>query len=311
MWTPSTTKIGYPGQDLTAPYADEITIGVEREMWEDWSLGVRYIRKWDRNLIHAVDAAVLDMDALINNEELVWSGFEAVQLTDPFDGQTHTFYNNLDPARLSEDYIMNPPGADRDYDGLEVTLNKRYSHGWSINASYVYANSRGLISTARDGQSLGTSTLYHSPNAHINANGRFPGERRHMVKVTGLLKGPWGINLSGYYSFMAGGRWTRVISTDYLTGVVGYLAQGNVTINAEERGSQGLPDIHSLDLRLEKAFRIKNWTLKVFADMFNVFNDNTTTGLRNNSSHPTYIYMETTNIVAPRVVRLGAKIEFN
>jgi hypothetical protein len=296
---------------LTAPYADEITIGVEREMWEDWSLGVRYIRKWDRNLIHSVDAAVLDMDALFNNDELVWSGFEPVQLTDPFDGQTHTFYNNLDPQRLNEDYIINPPGADRDYDGLEVTLNKRYSHGWSINASYVYANSRGLISTFRGDQSLGTSSLYHSPNTHINANGRFPGERRHVVKVTGLLKGPWGINISGFYNFASGGRWTRVISSDYLSGVVDYLAQGNVSINAEKRGSQGLPDAHSLDLRLEKAFRIKNWTLKVFADMFNVFNDNTTTNLRTDSSHPTYRYMETINIVSPRVVRLGAKIEFN
>jgi hypothetical protein len=311
FWSPgSTVEIGYPGEDLSAPWMDEVTVGVEREMWEDWSLGARYIHKWDRNLIHSVDSTRLDMDALVNEDRLEWIGYQAVDLYDPYSGNTYTFWNDTDTSRAAAEYIMNPPGADRDYDGLEVTLNKRYSRGWSLNVSYVYQDSRGLIDTARGGESLGTSDYYHDPNYHINSDGRFALERRHQLKVTGLVKGPFGINLSGYFRHMSGRRWTRLVSSDYL-GYVGILDQGNQTIYAEARGSNGYPDLNILDLRLEKAFRMKNWTFKLFADMFNVFNDNTTTEHRTNSSHPTYVYLEQTLINDPRVVRLGAKIEFN
>jgi hypothetical protein len=311
FWSPgSEVGLGYGDKKLSAPYANELTLALEREMWEDWSLGLRYIKKWDRNLIHSVDATRLDIDALMNNGELIWLGYENVNVLDPFTGNQVTFYNEIDTSRNTEEDIVNPTGAFRNYDGVELTLNKRYSHGWSINASYVYQNSSGTISTARGGQSLGTSTLYHDPNAHTNNDGRFPFESRHQVKITGLLKGPLGINLSGYFRYMSGQRWTRTVSSDYLGGV-GLLNQGNINIFAEKRGDRGLPDQTLLDLRVEKAFKIKNWRFMVFADIFNVFNANTTITLRSDSSHPRYVFMETTDIVDPRVVRLGAKIEFN
>jgi outer membrane receptor protein involved in Fe transport len=311
MWFPSTMSVGYGGEGLKAPVSTEYTIGIERELWEDWSIGARYIRKSEKDLIHIVDASALDMDALVNNNELVWKDYAPVELYDPYGGQNVTFYNDLNPGRVPEEYIMNPPGADRQYDGVELTLNKRYSHGWSMNLSYVYADSRGLISTARGGQSLGTSGLFASPNAHVNNDGRMEMERRHQVKFQGLLKGPLGINLGTYIRFLSGRRWTRTVSSNYL-GYTGILNQGNVAVNAEPRGTQGYPDRIIVDLKVEKAFRMGKFQFKVFADIFNLFNDNTITSYKtNNSSHPTYIFLEEDALVDPRIIRLGAKIEFN
>jgi outer membrane receptor protein involved in Fe transport len=305
--TPGGTLVGYPGHDLIAPTSNELTVGVEREMWEDWSLGIRYIKKWDKDLLHVVDANALDMDALLDNGDLIWTDWEAVEAYDPYSGQNVTFYNDLNPSRLPADYIVNPPGAEREYDGIELTLNKRYSHGWSINASYVYSNSRGLISTARGGQSLGTSNLWDDPNAHVNAIGRFPRERRHQIKITGLVKGPWGINIGGYFRSLAGRRYTRTVSSDFL-GLE--LNQTAVSNNADERGTSGYPTQNQLDLKVEKAFKIGNVELKLFADIFNVFNDNTVISAYTNSSNPSRIYGEDLDIIDPRVVRFGAKIEF-
>lgn len=305
--TPSTTRVGHPDYPVIAPTSDELTVGLERELFEDWSIGARYIKKWDKNLIHAVNAASLDFTALMERGELIWRDFEIVTTTDPYNNQTVTFYNNLNPGRAPEQYIVNPPNAKRDYDGLELTLNKRYSHGWSINTSYVYSNSRGLIDTDRSGEALGTSSLYNNPNAHINGDGRFPLERRHQIKVTGLVKGPLGINLGGYFRFLSGNRWTRTISAEYLGLSLGQTTQ---TINAEKRGSSGYPNFVQLDLKLEKAFRFGGVEVKVFADMFNVFNSNTITAEYLNSSNPSRVFGEDTDIQAPRVVRLGASIEF-
>ena len=305
--TPGGTEVGYGSHDLRAPTSTELTVGVEREMWEDWSLGIRFIRKWEKDIAHIVDANALDIDALLDNGELIWTDFEEVTTVDPYTGNTVMFYNDLTPSRRPDDHIVNPPGADRDYNGVEFTLNKRYSHGWSINASYVWAKSSGLIGTNRGGQALGTSSLWDDPNAHINAIGRFPYERRHQIKITGLLKGPWGINIGGYFRGLSGRRWTRRISSAFL-GLS--IAPTSRTINAEERGSDGYPWRNLLDLKVEKAFKIGSVELKLFADIFNVFNDSTITSEYLNSSSPSRVFGEDLDIVDPRVVRFGAKIEF-
>ncbi|MCP5107449.1 MAG: TonB-dependent receptor [bacterium] len=311
MWFPSTMSVGYNNQDLIAPIGTEVTVGIERELWEDWSVSARYIKKWEKDLIHIVDAAELEIDTLLDTGELVWKDYEEVQLYDPFSGENVTFYNNLNPGRVPEEYIINPPDADRQYDGFEFTLKKRYSHGWSVQMSYVYGNSRGLISTTRGGESLGTSGYFANPNYHINADGRFPRERRHQLKVNAVVKGPWGINLGTYIRYLGGRRYTRTVSSDYL-GYTGILNQDNVVVFAEQRGSQGYPNRLIVDLKFEKAFRFGKFQLKMFADIFNLFNDNTITAFKTvNSSHPFYNYLEESDLVDPRVIRLGAKIEFN
>ena len=313
FWMPgSDVEIGYKDYDLSAPVTDEITVGIERELFEDWSIGLRYIKKKDKNNVHQVDAADIDIDALMNNGELNWIDYQLVTGIDPYNNSEISFYDDLNPNRIPQIHIVNPPGAERKYDGLELTINKRYSKGYALNLSYVYANSRGLVSTQRGGQALGTSGLYGSPNAHINMDGRLFLEKRHQIKLTGLVKGPFGINMSGYFRYYSGRRRTRQVGSGDIG--LGDLGTGDqVIINAEERGSTALPNQYLLDLRIEKAFKIKNIQISIFADIFNVLNANFTTDYKTDrSSHPStdWDWQTTATILQPRVARLGAKIEF-
>jgi len=310
--------IGYTAADgtkynLKAGYTDEVSVGVERELFTDWSVGARYIKKWDRNQPNLVDSAQMDIDKFLATGELDWSkNWTTVTVTDPYNGQPITFYKKTS-LMATQQYIVNPPGADRDYDGFEFTLAKRYSQGYALNVSYVYANSRGLITTSRADESLGggSAGYFQDPNAHTNALGRFPLERRHQFKVEGLLKGPWGINFSGYFRYLAGTRASRTISSNYvgLTGA-NALPQGNTTIYAETKGATPYPDFWQLDLRLEKTFRISIINLGIFADCFNVFNKAFKTGMWMNSSNTSTPYLQMTAINDPRIFQLGARIEF-
>lgn len=298
--------MGYKDYDLKNPYVDEFTIGIEREIIEDLSLSVRYIRKWDRDLIEDVNASELDIDALMEDGTLDWSkNWEKVTVTDSFDNSTQTFWNQKEtvPAEL---YTLNPPGAERDYEGIEVILNKRFSRGWALMASYVWQKSRGLIGTDFD-DSWGGRGYFDDPNEHTNAVGRFPFERRHQFKLQSSLKGPWGINLSGYFRYLSGQRYTREINSVDLEVD---LNQGDVTIYAEERGSRGLPDLYILDLRLEKMFRINTISFGFFADGFNIFNGNRALEVETLSSNPLRPFGEMASIQDPRIIRLGAKFEF-
>jgi hypothetical protein len=311
FWSPSATTIGYKSNKLLSPITDELTIGFEREMFTDWTLGARFIRKWDKRLIHQVDASQLDIDKLMNDGVIEWTNWETFTVTDPYDNQVKTFYDQIDPYLEPQFYIVNPPGAVRNYKGLELTVSKRFSRGWGLNISYVYNDSQGLINTDReaaDGEALGSSGLFTNPNAHINNIGHLDLEERHQFKLQALWRGPWGINLSGYFRFLSGVRFTRSITASYLD-----LQLQNVdpTIYAEQRGSSKLPDYKRLDLRLEKTLQLSNIKLAIFCDVFNVFNANTAVEIWNNSSNTTtYDYDETLNIMAPRTFQIGARIEF-
>jgi hypothetical protein len=256
-----------------------------------------------------VDAAQLDIDKLMSTGELDWSrNWTSKTVVDPYNGQTLTFYEKIN-LTASELHIVNPPGLNRDYDGLEVVLNKRYSKGWQLHISYVYAKSRGLLTTTRTDESLGGAVagFFQSPNAHTNAQGTLPLERRHQLKVEGLVNGPFGISLSGYFRYLSGLPVTRLVSNYYL----GLPLKQNVTIYAEERGHTYLPAVIQLDLRLEKSFQISPIRLAVFADCFNVLNRGVATAMWMNSSNlTTSKYLQMTAINDPRIFQLGAKFEF-
>jgi len=293
--------------NIKSPYLDELTIGIERELITDLSLGFRYIRKWDRNLVEDVFIHRLDYEALMERGELIWTIFSPVTVVDPYDGQTVTFYEQTDLTAPGDSVVTNPPGAQRDYDGFEIDLTKRYSHGWQLNASYVWAYSRGLIDTSTVDDWSGRA-YFNNPNYHINRYGRFPEERRHQFKVQAVYHGPWGINFGSYFRFLSGKRYARSITSSHL-GLD--LAQGSVTILAEERGTRACPDLYMLDLRLDKSFQLgKVGQIELMIDIFNAFNINTPTSVQEVSSSPSLVFEQATAIYDPRIIRFGARFKF-
>ncbi|MDP2915503.1 MAG: carboxypeptidase regulatory-like domain-containing protein [Candidatus Aminicenantes bacterium] len=302
-------QIGYKDYKLKAGHTDELAIGMERELFTDFSLGARYIKKWDRDQPNMIDAAQLDADKLMSTGEIDYSkNWTSKTVVDPYNGQTLTYYEKIN-LTASQIYIVNPPGADRNYSGFEFTINKRFSKGWALDVSYVYAKSTGLITTGRADESLGGAVggFYQSPNAHTNANGTLPLERRHQFKVEGLMKGPFGINLSGYFRYLSGLPVTRTVSNNYL----GLSLKENITIYAETRGHTYLPPVVQLDLRLEKTIKISTLNIGVFADCFNLFNRGVATGMWMNSSNvATNKYKQMTSINDPRIFQLGVRIQY-
>jgi len=298
-------KYGYGDYGFNCPYNDEFIIGIEQQIGEDWSVGVRYIKKWDKKLLEDADSNNLDIEELMSNENYDWLNYSPVNVTDPYDGSTVTFWNQLGVYPASQ-YIINPPDAERNYDGVEFTLDKRYSNGWQLKTSYVYAKSEGLIGTGFNASWSGTA-LYENPNSHENMYGRFPLERRHQFKLQGMVKGPLGVNLGGYFRYLSGHRYTRAVRSGDL-GVS--LSQGSATVNAEKRGSYGYPALYILDLKLEKMFKIGKTSFTVFGDVFNVFNSNETTNVYTISSNPAIDFQQVEGIQDPRIFRIGARFEF-
>jgi len=305
QYLPVTNVLGYGDYDFKAPLTEEYTVTLEHEVFEDWSISGRYISKVGKNMVEDVNANALDMDALMAGE-LVWKNYEQVYVTDPFDGNQVEFWNQLDTTIITEMYSVNPPQAERKFTGIEFILNKRFSKGYTLNLSYVYSKTDGLISTEFNA-TTGLGGFFNNPNPHVNSIGRLEGERRHQVKLIGMVKGPWGINLSTNMQLYSGRRYTRQVSSSDL-GLS--LNQGNTTVNAEPRGSRGLPSRTIIDFKIEKTINISNFRVSVFADVFNVLNQGKATQVWTRSSGGSFDFEEMTAINAPRFFRLGAKIDF-
>jgi outer membrane receptor protein involved in Fe transport len=301
---PAPNTLGYGNYDFKAPSTEEYTVGIEHELFENWSISARFIKKFGRNLVEDVNASSLDIDALMNGE-LVWKNYEQVYGTDPFNGQQLEFWNRLQNIP-SDFYSLNPPQANREYTGFEFILNKRFSNGYAFMASYVYSKTEGLIST-EFGATNGLTGFFNEPNAHVNAIGRLPGERRHQFKIIGTVKGPLGINLSTNMQLFSGRRYTRTVRSADI-GV--NLSQGAQTNFAETRGSRGLPSLAILDFKLEKVFSFSTFKISIFGDVFNALNQGKATSVWTRSSGGGFDFEEMLAINPPRLFRIGAKIDF-
>jgi hypothetical protein len=305
-WTPGLNSVE-PG--IKSPYADEINFGVERELFEDFSVAATYIAKWEKNLIDDVESH-LDIAKWKATGEMVWSGYHTVTGTDPFTGNPVNFYEmNADFGNSSYVY-MNIPGTARKYKALEIKAIKRMSHQWAMQASYVWSRGEGVLNTSRD-QSTGFSGYYDNPNVMINAYGILDYQREHLVKVQATYQAPWGINVGAFYQFGSGIPYTRVLRT-YEAGL-GDLYQGGVTINVEKRGSHKLPDQHLLDVRIEKTVNVWRGQLGFQLDVYNVFNNNKTTSIGSTTNFDWFnnpgrqsVY----GIMGPRYLQLGIVYRF-
>jgi outer membrane receptor protein involved in Fe transport len=293
---------------LNPYYNDTINFGIERELFKDFALGVTYIRKWEKNMIEGVDEVHVDTADLkkngVDDGNPKWIGYVPVQGTDPLTGNPVTFYS-MDPSHPTNISLlmMNIPGVIRDYQGVEVKATKRVSNNWGMYASYVWSKGKGLLGTNRF-DSDGASAYFNEPNIHINAWGVLKHQRHHVVKAQGTYIAPFGIQLSAQYIFMTGEPYPRQLRTSEAGAK---LYQGTVTIAVEPYGAYHYPDIHELNLRVQKSFNIGPGQFIVIGDVFRALNAQTVTGVGWRTGLD---WQRVTSIVNPRYFRLGLVYRF-
>ncbi|HSQ35923.1 MAG TPA: TonB-dependent receptor, partial [Candidatus Binatia bacterium] len=302
VWDPDKYKMD---PDISMPYVDQYTIGVEREVMKDLSVGVTYIYRHFQNFIDRVN----------------YTGeFEKVAdaYTDPDSGITYNIPYFVQTNPGENRYILTNPREGqypivgftpfRKYNSVQFQINKRFSNGWQLLFSYVYSKTKGTYDTNYSGDysaGVAYSSIFVNPNFQTNLEGRPTHDIPHQVKVQGTVVLPWEINLSAFYSFLSGNTYS-----DYATVSIPDPEGGTKDIMVDTMGSKRYPDQHNLDLQLEKIFTIKGrLRVSVMAAAFNVFNASTVQGVNSivNISDP---YGSVFSLVNPRVFRAGLRIYF-
>ncbi len=282
-------------KNLKQTYMDQLTFGIERELIKDLSLGVTYIRRQNYNQIAAVDIGGI---------------YEKVQFDETrFTNQTFTVWDQLNDRGDSKFFITNPKKGDyptveftpsRKYSCIEILLNKRFSNNWQMMASYIYSKATGNINNAQS-TGAGRPTMFEKPNNQIYSQGNLSADPTHMLKIQGTVVLPLAINLNVNFQLITGDAYAKTFK------LPASVDSNRTVIFLEPRGSRRYPTSTSLDMRLEKTFKLdETKKLGFIVDVFNVFNQGVVTSYEYLATN----FEQVLAITKPRGFRAGMRFWF-
>lgn len=277
--------------NLKSPYTNEIVVSYERKITRDFGARLSFISKitkrfwWNDNL--AIDPQL---------------DYSPVQIQDPGpdgswgtsdDGGMITVYN-LDPEKLGayDPYVTQQTGYETSYQGLELSLTKRYANKWQFMGSITYGKSN---------VKLPIQAVDDPNNREFNDDVVTSTDVPIVIKLSGSYDLPWGFYIGAFFNYRRGYPTQRYFLYEDLN-------QGDVYVAAEKYGESRYPDLALLDLRLSKIFNLKRYgKVEIMLDGFNIFNAHTPLSWDDESWEG---YKQVTEILAPRIFRLGVKWNF-
>jgi hypothetical protein len=214
------------------PYTVQTTLGVQREVVTDLSLGF----------------------------DLVWSkgmNFSRIENDNPI--IPNSGYTRPDPAQ-GDVFVFRMAGKS-DYKGLYVTLAKRYSHGWSLDISYTLSKSMS------DVESEQTQQFSYDPDGWARMYGPNDFDALHRLAVMGIVDLPLGFQLSGLAYYRSALPWTPFYADDVNEDTLASDMEPGKNRNSR-RGFDAL----YLNVRLSKYFTIERFRIQIFGEMYNISN---------------------------------------
>ena len=260
----------YIDPNLKPMEENEFQVGASREF--TWGggvvLGARYIRK---DLVRTIE----DVGVLVPNVG------EVFYIANPGEGIT---------LSLADPGVPSFPKPERQYDGLELTLERRFHNNWAAFASYtlsrLYGNYSGLASSDEDGRTAPNVNRFfdHIENTFDrNGNlvfGRLGTDRPHQFKAQLLYQTKWN-TMVGLNQRVASG--IPMSEEGYVPITIPFFPYG--------RGNLGRTDVLSqTDLSLTQSIRIAGQNLQLGMTVLNLFDQDAVTRryrLRTVNSLPT------------------------
>ena len=219
---------GYVDADLKPMQMQEFVVGAERELASNLSVSARWVHKW---IVRAVeDTGSVDADQN-----------EIYTIANPGEGRPRS--RTPSPTAAATVALPKPK---RDYDGVELALNKRLSNNWSGRVSYLwsrlYGNYSGLSQTDENGrQSPNVGRLFDYPLMMFGQDGQpvfgaLATDRPHQFKAQFVYDFDFGLS--------AGLNWFGASGIPK-SREMGFLPPNNFPVNYLGRNSDGRTPFYS------------------------------------------------------------------
>jgi len=287
-----------------SPKTMEFSVGVEHQLIEDLGVALTgfYRRLWDFNWSFPV---------VPGDIYSCWQPFTAVPGDVRVKGDPNFYTCDLTPTGF---LYAHRPDYWQDYKGVELRFTKPMSHRWMLMGSVTlqdwkqhYDSRKAYLDPTNFRQVKDAPMAYQTGGSGKTAV--WP-NARWMVKLGGVVQLPRDIRLGATLVAREGYIQPNAYIIDTTAwGVCNAFDCGDKTVLLTRLGSERLPTFWMLNARLEKAFRLGNYgRLYISIDGFNIPNNDTALGK--------YRFVnlagfgKVTEVVAPRVFRVGARYEY-
>jgi hypothetical protein len=281
-WSGGGTTVVDP--DLRRPFNREYSLGVERSLGTNLRLSVMYNRREQRDQRSNVNRAV------------PYDSYIPVVITNPLTNEPLTIYNQ-NPATVGrqDNILTNSSKLDTNYDGLEISFQRRFGGGSQLQGGYHYGKNLGRIAAGD----------LNDPNNDIFVYGAVGNDEPHQFKLSGNHTLPYKITLSGSFTTNTGHPRQRTLNVG--RAMVPTLTRATQTVRLEPNDENRYENWVQVDMRLGRVFSINGWRFEPFVDGYNLLNANTILTEVTTFGPSLGNVSQTIN---PRLVRLGGKVSF-
>jgi len=262
---------------IKAPITEEISVGLDQELFKDFALGLHFISKRQTNILEDVLYAPDSGEYWYAPDQAAakkyWIPFTTtVPGTDSYPSRTITFYARSLQAPAAFLQLRNVPELKRKYRALEFVFHKRMAQGWQLAGSLLLSKNEGNLGGFGD-ETSALTTAANGPNYFTNAYGPLDTDRPLQIKLLGTVELPFQFSLSAFFHYQSGQpwrRWTQILPpADWC--LAHNVERTLYTVNLETLGSRREKAWSSLDLRLEKKWPLgASGKLGFYADVTNL-----------------------------------------
>ncbi|MGQ0735516.1 MAG: hypothetical protein ACT4QD_17910 [Acidobacteriota bacterium] len=280
---------------LSNDITDEFIVGIDHELLPNFGVGASYLYR----RYHDFQDAFRDGVTSASYSPVTFTRACGNTLCDA-PSYTGTYYQRATAVPAASTTRVH--GRRDIYHGVEVTARKRFSNRWLLNSSVSFNNTNTYspIATFATGASTGDPTnyefIYGRDGSGLNGS-------RWLGKIAGMYALPWAMSASAFYNMREGLQFNRTILSPNRTG-----AGGTASVRVDPQGSLHYPVHKQLDINIDKSISFGRRRVTVSATAFNVLNASTVLGRETRQDFARANYV--TSILAPRIVRVGAKVSF-
>jgi hypothetical protein len=292
--TPSVFRIA---SDFKRPRAQEVNIGIDRQLTTNIALSASYIYTYGDRIYTQIDSNLPAPQFTRTYALPDGSTFQVPYVAGPASNP-----NSVRPNTGLGQVVLNTSNGQSWYNAMFVELRQRFTDGLQFNLAYTLSKAENTTGTGGgDGSSVEGSFSggrFLDQFSKISNRGIAPTDQRQRLGLNGVWEMPFGKGgqdfgsqlikgwvISGIYSAESGRPYSTSLSLPSMPftnsdGTVwnglngGLLGQGglNVLPTVPRNNNTGRPN-YRLDLRLSRQFKIRErLTTEFFFEAFNVFN---------------------------------------
>lgn len=209
-------------------------------------------------------------------------------------------------------FLGNIIGGKRRTNGVDLAFERRFQDNWTGSVQYSWRDAEGNTNSDANADLQGDFLELDPRQPYMY--GKLPGSIDHQVKLYGMYRTPFNLEVGGLAYWSSGAHYTE--SDIFIPGQYDiYVNHGILRTNPNgiaQTGAETHPSYMNFDAKLRYLMQVRQFGVDLFLDVYNVFNNQDAIFVE--QSHDTSVtrfnYAEDRALLEPRRYQAGVRLRF-